>query len=586
MFLVPPSLKGRLPTFLKGLHIASLKEIPKQVFAGFTLAALMIPLNMGYAEMAGLPAVTGLYAAMLPLLVFSLFADSRSLIASPDAPVAALIPTVLLYSLGIDSSLAVLSLDCALIFFLLWYFRLGFLANFLSYPLLVGFISGLGIDIFLRQLWRIMSVPPSSNRLVDNSFLKIIFPIQDHWDKTADDFINLIFNLISQAPDLNKYSAAIGIGTMMLVFLIKRLIPWLPGSLVAILLMTALVDFFELKEYGVHVMGYVEAGLPSIRLPIFNFREFVTLFPSALVICAVTLAGGLLLTKRYSQMYGDHVDVNQEIFAFGAANLAAGLTGALVMGSSASRTAAMDSAGARTQIPSLVASIVVAISLVFFSDYLALLPSAALAGVVASAVLKLIEIEKIKLLYRQRKPDFWLAIICLFSVLLIGIFNAVVIAFIFSLVLLVFQASNPLAGVLTKDSSGRFSLNTKESAKLSQNDVLIYQFNSALLFFNATVFSDGIQNAIERVNSSGHKISNLVLDVAAITDIDATGASSLLDVINFLEMKNIRLSISNSSTQFNILLDNYGLLRRVDGDNFYATNELAIEALLVSNHAN
>ncbi len=543
----------------------------------------MIPLNMGYAEMAGLPAVVGLYAAMLPLLVFSIFADSRSLIASPDAPVAALIPTVLLYSLGVDSSLAVLSLDCALIFFLLWYFRLGFLANFLSYPLLVGFISGLGIDIFLRQLWRIMSVPPNSNRVFDNYFLHTIFPIREHWDKTADNFINLIFDLISQAPDLNKYSMSIGIGTMILVFLIKRFTPWLPGSLVAILLMTALVDFFQLKEHGVHVMGYVEAGLPSIQLPIFNLHEFVTLFPSALVICAVTLAGGLLLTKRYSQMYGDHADVNQEIFAFGAANLAAGLTGALVMGSSASRTAAMDSAGARSQIPGLVASIVVAISLVFFSDYLALLPSAALAGVVASAVLKLIEVEKIKLLYQQRKSDFWLAMICLFSVLLIGIFNAVVIAFIFSLVLLVFQASNPLSGVLTKDSSGHFSLNIKEDAIVSQNDVLIYQFNSALLFFNATVFSDGIQNAIERVNSNEHKVSNLVLDVAAMTDIDATGAASLLDTINFLEKKNISIAISNSNIQFKTLLENYGLLERIGNDNFYATNELAIKALLASN---
>ena len=556
-----------------------LNKVPGQIFAGFTLAALMIPLNMGYAEMAGLPAIVGLYAAMLPLLVFSIFADSKSLIASPDAPVTALIPTVLLYALGVNSSLAILAFDCALIFFLLWYFRLGFLANFLSYPLLVGFISGLGIDIFLRQLRRIMSVPPNTHQLVSDSFLNIIFPVQEYWDKTAHNFINLLFDLVTQLPYANKYSVLIGIGTIVLVHLIKQFTPWLPGSLIAILMMTAAVDFFQLKEHGVEVMGIMEAGLPPIHLPVFNLHELVALLPSAMIICAVTLAEGLLLTKRFSQMYGDQADANQEIFAFGAANVAAGLTGALVMGSSASRTAAMDSAGARSQIPSLVASLVVAITLIFFSNLLALLPSAALAGVVASAVLGLIEVRKIKLLYQQRKPDFWLAMICLFSVLFIGIFNAVVVAFIFSLVLLVFQASKPLAGVLTKDQYGHFSLNADSDSRISENGVIIYQFNSALLFFNAATFADGIRKAVEQANTGGGQVMHFIVDASAIVDIDTTGASSFKDVLDFLEQQRIRLSISHSNVHFMDLLENYGLLDRIGKENFFVSNRLAIEAL-------
>lgn len=563
---------------MRGVRGVPLNKIPGQIFAGFTLAALMIPLNMGYAEMAGLPAIVGLYAAMLPLLVFSIFADSKSLIASPDAPVTALIPTVLLYALGVNSSLAILAFDCALIFFLLWYFRLGFLANFLSYPLLVGFISGLGIDIFLRQLRRIMSVPPNTHQLVSDSFLNIIFPVQEYWDKTAHNFINLLFDLVTQAPYANKYSVLIGVGTIVLVHLIKQFTPWLPESLVAILLMTAAVDFFQLKEHGVEVMGIMEAGLPPIHLPAFNLHEFVALLPSAMIICAVTLAEGLLLTKRFSQMYGDRADVNQEIFAFGAANVAAGLTGSLVMGSSASRTAAMDSAGARSQIPSLVASLVVTITLIFFSNFLALLPSAALAGVVASAVLGLIEVNKIKLLYRQRKPDFWLAMICLFSVLFIGIFNAVVVAFIFSLVLLVFQASKPLAGVLTKDKSGIFSLNAESDSRISENGVIIYQFNSALLFFNAAIFSDGIRKAVEQANTGEQQVLNFIVDASAIVDIDTTGASSFTDVLDFLEKQHIHLSISHANLHFMALLENYGLLDRIGKENFFVSNRLAIEA--------
>jgi high affinity sulfate transporter 1 len=578
MILISSLLKN-LPTFMRGMRGVPLNKVPGQIFAGFTLAALMIPLNMGYAEMAGLPAIVGLYAAMLPLLVFSIFADSKSLIASPDAPVTALIPTVLLYALGVNSSLAILAFDCALIFFLLWYFRLGFLANFLSYPLLVGFISGLGIDIFLRQLRRIMSVPPNTHQLVSDSFLNIIFPVQEYWDKTAHNFINLLFDLVTQLPYANKYSVLIGIGTIVLVHLIKQFTPWLPGSLIAILMMTAAVDFFQLKEHGVEVMGIMEAGLPPIHLPVFNLHELVALLPSAMIICAVTLAEGLLLTKRFSQMYGDQADANQEIFAFGAANVAAGLTGALVMGSSASRTAAMDSAGARSQIPSLVASLVVAITLIFFSNLLALLPSAALAGVVASAVLGLIEVRKIKLLYQQRKPDFWLAMICLFSVLFIGIFNAVVVAFIFSLVLLVFQASKPLAGVLTKDQYGHFSLNADSDSRISENGVIIYQFNSALLFFNAATFADGIRKAVEQANTGGGQVMHFIVDASAIVDIDTTGASSFKDVLDFLEQQRIRLSISHSNVHFMDLLENYGLLDRIGKENFFVSNRLAIEAL-------
>lgn len=554
-----------------------LNEIPKQIFAGFTLAALMIPLNMGYAEMAGLPAIVGLYAGMLPLLVFSIFADSKSLIASPDAPVTALIPTVLLYALGIDTSLAALAFDCALIFFVLWYFRLGFLSNFLSYPLLLGFISGLGIDIFLRQLRRIMSVPPNSHQLVGDSFLSAIFPVQEYWDKTAHNFINLLFDLVTQLPAANQYSVLIGVGTIVLVHLIKRFTPWLPGSLVAILLMTAAVDVFQLKEHGVEVMGIMEAGLPPIHLPAFNLHEFIALMPSAMIICAVTLAEGLLLTKRFSQMYGDRADVNQEIFAFGAANVAAGLIGSLVMGSSASRTAAMDSAGARSQIPSLIASLVVTITLIFFSNILALLPRAALAGVVASAVLGLIEVNKIKLLYQQRKPDFWLAMICLFSVLFIGIFNAVVIAFIFSLILLVFQASSPLAGVLTRDPSGHYSLDDSSSL-ISEKGVIIYQFNSALLFFNAAIFADGIRKAVELANTNGEPIDHFIVDASAIVDVDSTGAASFMDVLDFLEKQHIRLGISHSNSHFMALLRNYGLLERITKENFFASNRLAIES--------
>lgn len=568
----------RLPSIFRGLTGLSAADLPREIFSGFTLAALIIPLNMGYAQIANLSPVLGLYAALLPLLIFALFADSKSLIASPDAPVVALIPTLLLFSLGMDGSLIALTLNCAFIFFLLWFFRLGFLFNFLSQPLLIGFISGLGIKIFLHQLYRIMSVPHDAHSPIDSSLINMIFPDSDSWLRNAHNFVLLVNKIIVQFPLSNWYSMLIGIGTILIIRLGKRYTPRLPGALIAIILMMLIVKAFNLEDYGVQILGFLKAGLPSFKLPPTQFDEYAQLFPSALIICAVTLSEGLLLTKRYSQLYGDKVDINQEIFAFGASNIAAGLTGALVMGSSASRTATMVSVGARSQIPSIVASLSIGIVLVFYSDVISMLPMAALAGVVANSVLSLVEVDKLRDLQRKHSADFWLAIIALLSVLFIGVFKAVIITFVLSAVMVVMRASRPLAGVVNKDSENQFFLaNEKSQPIITMPGILIYRFEFALLFFNATAFADGIHDAITRtLQKKETHIRLFILDATGIVDLDTTGASALEDTVKFIKNNGIQIAITHASSNLISLLHRYDLTGVISKEQIFTTNTQAI----------
>jgi len=577
-----------MPQFLRGIR--GVRGLSREILAGVTLAALMIPLNIGYAQVAGLPAIVGLYAAIFPMVAFALFATSRNLIASPDAPIAALIGGVLLALAPASDPLYVqyafaLALICALIFFLFWFFRLGFLANFLSRAVLVGFISGLGVEVFTSQLKKIMGVSVE-----------------------ADGYFREVLALIASIPAANWYSVAIGVGTIVIIRLLKRFAPALPGALIALIIMTAIVAIFGLDQLGVSVLGPVPSGLPTLAIPQIPLDGYLKLLPGALAVCGVTLAEGLLVAKKYAQKYDYKIDPDQEMFAFGAANAAAGLTGAFVIGSSASRTAAMDGAGAHSQIPSIVAAIAVAILLLFFAPLLALLPNAALGGIVANAVLSLIEVGELRELYRMRRSEFWIAAICLLSVLVLGALPAVIIAFVFSTIAVVGRASHPQTAVLREaaDGSGFYpaasaagpAAGPADSAEAAHPQeppletpletlpgLIIYRFSSSLYFANAGLFSDQVEQMIETAAARGEELNWFVLDASAINDIDTTGAQAIERVLDLLERRKITFGITHANPRLPALLITYDLLDKIGADHLYPTNRQAAEAFQVQQHS-
>jgi SulP family sulfate permease len=535
--------------------------------AGVTLAALMIPLNIGYAQVAGLPATVGLYSAILPMVAFAIFCTSRQVVASPDAAIAALLGSTLVGLAAPDDPRYIqlayaVALLCAIIFFLFSFFKLGFLANFLSKAVLAGFITGLGIEVLTSQVKKIMGISVE----VDEWF----------W---FEGWFREVFQIISKVGEANLYTVAIGVGSIVIIRLLKRFAPRIPGALVALVMMTVLVAALQLEQKGVKVLGQIPAGLPTLTIPQVTLGDFGKLLPAALALCGITLAEGLLLGRSYAQKRGYSIDSDQEMFAFGASNLASGLTGGFAVGSSASRTAAMDSNGSRSQIPSLVGAIVVALVLLFFTNQLAMLPNAALAGIVANAVLGLIEVDELKQLYRLRRSEFWIAIACLLSVLVLGPLKAVAIAFLLSMIDLLARASKPptavLAGVPGKD---RFVTATRYPEAAPTPGLLIYRFSAPLIFANAEFFKEQIADLVETTTPP---VQWFVLDAEAITDIDVTGAEALEQAIESLEHHRVAFAMTRVSQPVQQLLSTYALMPHPIGrEDIYDTNRQVTQAFL------
>jgi SulP family sulfate permease len=551
----------------QGLRGVRQADLPTEILAGVTLAALMIPLNIGYAQVAGLPATVGLYSAILPMVAFAIFCTSRQVVASPDAAIAALLGSTLVGLAAPDDPRYIqlayaVALLCAIIFFLFSFFKLGFLANFLSKAVLAGFITGLGIEVLTSQVKKIMGISVE----IDEWF----------W---FEGWFREVFQIISKVGEANLYTVAIGVGSIVIIRLLKRFAPRIPGALVALVMMTVLVAALQLEQKGVKVLGQIPAGLPTLTIPQVTLGDFGKLLPAALALCGITLAEGLLLGRSYAQKRGYSIDSDQEMFAFGASNLASGLTGGFAVGSSASRTAAMDSNGARSQIPSLVGAIVVALVLLFFTNQLAMLPNAALAGIVANAVLGLIEVDELKQLYRLRRSEFWIAIACLLSVLVLGPLKAVAIAFLLSMIDLLARASKPptavLAGVPGKD---RFVAATRYPEAAPTPGLLIYRFSAPLIFANAEFFKEQIADLVETTTPP---VQWFVLDAEAITDIDVTGAEALEQAIESLEHHRVAFAMTRVSQPVQQLLSTYALMPHPIGrEDIYDTNRQVTQAFL------
>jgi SulP family sulfate permease len=538
------------------------------------LAALMIPLNIGYAQVAGLPPVAGLYAAIIPLVVFSLLTSSRHLVTSPDASMAGLVGAALVAfaapgdPMRLQYALA-LAVLCGLVFFVFWIFRLAFLANFLSRAVMAGFITGLGIEVFTNQVRKILAAPhvadAGSGVLAAAEWVKGAMASSV---ETEGYFVELVA-LFDSIPRANLWSVAIGVSAFLIVRLLKRYAPRIPGALVALALLTIVVAVFDLSAKGVGVLGAVPAGLPTLTVPAISVADYLRLLPSALAIVAILLCEGLLVVRSYSNKYGYKVDGDQMLFAYGAANVAAGFTGSLVTGNSPSRSAAMDASGAKSQLPSLVAAGTIMVVMLFFTDTLAYLPHAALAGIVANAVLSLIEVHELRELWRMRRSDFWIAAVCLVSVLALGPLRAVLIAFLLSLIDVIRRASRPETSALEEAPDGSHFVPVDTGQAPGPSGLVIYRFGAPLYFANATLFIDEVEQLLDRTPTP---VRWFVLDAEAMVDIDTTGAEVLRQAITMLAGCDVTFAISRANPSFLSWLEKYELLELIDESRIYPTN--------------
>jgi high affinity sulfate transporter 1 len=577
-----PSVFARIswPRPFVGLRGVTRADIPREVSAGFTLAALMIPLNIGYAQVAGLPPVFGLYAAIIPLAVFALFTSSRDLVTSPDASIAGLIGAALVAfaapgdPLRLQYGLA-MALICGLLFLVFWVFRLAFLANFLSRAVMVGFISGLGIEVFTNQVRKILAAPHAAD--AGSGVLMAAERLKDTMASSVntEGYFLEVVALFDSIPRANLWSVAIGVSAFLMVRLLKRYAPKVPGALVALALLTVVVAVFDLAAKGVGVLGAIPSGFPALTLPGIPAADYVRLLPGALAIVAILLCEGLLLVRSYSAKHGYKADGDQMLFAWGAANIAAGFTGSLVTGNSPSRSAAMEASGARSQLPSLVAAGTIALVMLFFTDVLAYLPTAALAGIVANAVLSLIEVHELRELWRMRRSEFWIAAVCLLSVLVVGPLRAVAIAFLLSTIDVIRRASRPDTAALGEAPDGSHFAPAGVGEPVGPSGLVVYRFGAPLYFANATLFLDEVEQLLAR---AGTPVRWFVLDAEAMVDVDTTGAEVLRQAITMAAKFDVTFAISRADRSFLSWLEKYKLMELIDESRFFPTNRHAAGA--------
>jgi sulfate permease, SulP family len=369
---------------------------------------------------------------------------------------------------------------------------------------------------------------------------------------------------------------AIGVSAFLIVRLMKRYAPKIPGALVALVLLTTIVALLDLPAKGVAVLGNtIPSGLPALTLPVIPLADYVRLLPGALAIVAILLCEGLLVVRSYSNKYGYKADGDQMLFAYGAANMAAAFTGSLLTGNSPSRSAAMDASGAKSQWPSLVAAVTIALVLLFFTDLLAFLPNAALAGIVANAVLSLIEVHEFRELWRMRRSEFWIATVCLLSVLALGPLRAVMIAFLLSVIDVIRRASRPETAALVEAPDGSHFLPVAAGDAASPEGLVVYRFGAPLYFANATLFLDDVERL---VTESPTPVRWFVLDAQAMVDVDTTGAGVLGQAIAMLKKRNITVAVSRADRSFRSWLERYELMGLIDPQRFYPTNRHAADA--------
>jgi high affinity sulfate transporter 1 len=564
------------PRPFAGLRGVKVADLPRAIPAGITLAAMIIPLNIGFTQVAGLPATAGLYAGIIPLVLFAFFTSSRELVSSPDAPITALLAATLVGFAAVGDPLRLqyalaIALLSGLLFFVFWFFRLAFLANFLSRAVLAGFITGLGIEVFTNQVRRALGV---SHAGAEGSGVEAVAAqIQDALGTTG--YFAEVIALIQSVPHANWFSVAIGVGTFAIVRLMRRYAPKIPGPLVALIVMTVAVAAFELDKMGVSVVGTIPSGLPTLTVPNVPLSDYVRLFPAALAVVGITLAEALLLVRAYDRKHGIKSDGGQVLFAYGVANVAGGFSGSLVTGPSASRSAAMDDAGAGGQLPSLVAAGTITLVLIFFTDQLAKLPTAALAGIVASAVMKLVEVHEFREFWRMRRSEFWIAAVCAISVLAIGPMEAVVIAFLLSTIDLLRRASRPDTTVLREAPDGSHFLAEEAGSAPDTSGLIIYRFGAPLYFANANLLEEELDKLLKQAATP---VEWLVLDMQAMVDIDTSGAEALDQVLSRLADSGVTVGISRANGPTTALLAQYRLLDLIGENRLYTTNRHAIAA--------
>jgi high affinity sulfate transporter 1 len=527
------------------------------IVAGLSVCAILVPQGMAYGSLAGVQPVNGLYAALAAMVAYAIFATSKHVMVGPEASTAVIAAGIIAPLAALEPGrfavlLAALALLTGLILVLAGIIKLGFIADFLSKPVLVGYLNGVALIVIAGQSGKLLGIKIES-----------------------DLFFPQIREVISRLGETNLLALGLGAAFIGLLFLMKYKFPRVPASLVVFVVSIIITSSFRLDLQGLSILGDIPAGLPAFQLPQMSMNDLQLLIPGALSLAVLILSDGLLTAQVFAAKHKYQLDANREIIAFGFNNIAASLFQGFPAGSSQSRTAVNDGAHARTQASALVAVVFLVIVLLWLTPLLHFVPDVALGAIIISAASSLVNFKAIGELHAVRPAYATLALITTLGVLSVGLLPGISIAVVFSLLYLVAQITRPHDAVLgrVEGLDGYHDILANEVCETVPG-LLIYRFEAQLMFANAGYFRSRLQDLLDAGKGT---IRGIVVDAESISSVDITAADMLKLLCADLKERGIGLSVARANASVRAFLSATGVTHLI-GERFFPSVRTAVEA--------
>ncbi|HRD88191.1 MAG TPA: SulP family inorganic anion transporter [Accumulibacter sp.] len=548
----------RFPLF-EGLLPIKASQVPTEVIAGITLAALAIPEVMGYTKISGTPVITGLYTILIPMILYAIFGASRHLVVGADSATAAILAAGLvgLASVGSDEYVAlagVLAILVAVFLFIARIVGLGFLADFLSSTVLVGFLTGIGIQVAFGQIGGMLGLEAGGHGTIG----KVIADLQ-HIGET------------------NFYALAVAIAVLVLIVGLKKISHKIPGALLAVIGALVVSWAMDLEAHGVHVLGTIPSGLPTIGLPHvdWSWDLIQKLLPIAFAMFVVILAQSAATSRAYAARYNERFSEDTDLVGLGLANIGAAMSGTFVVNGSPTKTQMVDGAGGRSQLTHLTTALIVVIVLLFLTKPLSFMPEAVLAAIVFLIGVDLIDVAGMKKIFLEARSEFWVALITAAVVVVVGVEQGILLAMVLSLLDHVRRGYRPANSVVVARQVDGFATSPVGSPAQFEPGLMAYRFSSSMYYANAELFSEQV---LDLVNGADPRLNWFCIVASAIADVDYSAAAKLRAVHGVLKEKGVRLVFALVSDDVRTQLDRYGITDLIGKDAFFGSGDALLNA--------
>jgi len=524
--------------------------------AGVEMAAMSIPQSLGYASIAGMPAVTGFYTLLLPLIGFAAFGSSRYLVVAADSATAAILaggvsPMAAAGSARYIALAGAVALLTAGFLLLARVLKLGFLADFLSQTVLTGFLTGVGFQVGIAVLGRMLGLPVTSSRTV----LQLV-------------------EIARSLPQLNLPSLGISVLVVAGVFILGRFAPRVPGPLIAVAGSIAASAAWDFAGHGISVIGPVASGLPHLALPEVHLKDLELLLPVAASCFVMIVTQSAATARVYALRQHDRLDENKDLIGLAAANGLAAISGTFVVNGSPTQTAMAERCGTRSHLAHISMAAVVAIVLLFFTHPLQYLPRCVLGSIVFIVAIRLVNLRGLGNIRRESPGEFWLASATAAVVVVLGVEQGIVLAMVMSLLRIVRHSYHPHTAVLVRDEDGLWKLIPAVSGAVSEPGLAIYRFGAPLFYANAGRFADEIRGL---VGTDPSPVRCMLVDAGAITRIDYSAARVLQDLASDLAKRNVEFVFGRVEPELRGDFERHGLTKKIGPDHLFSTLHDAIK---------